>query len=431
VQERTLKQVNAVDKKIGYGGAAWGRDGKGLYLTSDENSDFKQLHYYDLTSGRLTTLTGDIPWDVNDFDLSDDGNLLAFVTNENGISKLHVREIRSGKERPLPELPVGQIYGLNFSPDDQKLGMVLNTPQTPGDVYVLELAQNQLMRWTRSEVGGLNTSDFIVPDLITYDTFDQVEGKPRTIPAFYYKPSGPGPFPVLISIHGGPEGQYRPFFRSSFQFYLNELGIAVLAPNVRGSNGYGKRYLLLDNGMKREDSVKDIGKLLDWVARQPELDAERVAVIGGSYGGYMVLACMTHFNDRLRAAVDIVGISNFVTFLENTKAYRRDLRRAEYGDERDPEMRAFLNKISPTTNAHRISKPMFIAQGANDPRVPATESAQMVKVIRENGGEVWYMLAKDEGHGFRKKSNRDAYSQTVALFLQRFLLSVGDETSMR
>ena len=283
------------------------------------------------------------------------------------------------------------------------------------------------MRWTSSEVGGLNTSTFVTPELIEYETFDLVDGKPRKIPAFYFKPEkSNGPMPVLISIHGGPESQYRPFFRSTLQYYLNELGIAVLAPNVRGSNGYGKTYLQLDNGGKREDTVKDIGKLLDWIAQQPELDSGRVGVMGGSYGGYMVLAAMIQFNDRLRAGIDVVGISNFVTFLENTKAYRRDLRRAEYGDERDPEMRAFLNKISPTTNAHKIARPMFIAQGLNDPRVPASESEQMVKVIRENGGAVWYMLAKDEGHGFRKKTNRNFYSNVVALFLQTFLLPESD-----
>ena len=193
-------------------------------------------------------------------------------------------------------------------------------------------------------------------------------------------------------------------------------------PNVRGSSGYGKAYLQLDNGYQREDSVKDIGALLDWVARQSELDAERVAVIGGSYGGYMVLASMTHYDDRLRAGIDIVGISNFVTFLENTQDYRRDLRRVEYGDERDPEMRAFLEKISPTTNAGKITKPLFVAQGLNDPRVPASESEQMVEVIRENGGVVWYLLARDEGHGFRKKANRDYYGRAVVLFLQEHLL---------
>ncbi len=420
---RELTQLNPSEEKIGYGGAGWSKDGEGIYFTSDQGSDFKQLKYYDLGSGQITILTSDIRWDVNGLDLSPDGKFIAFVTNESGISKLRVRDLATGKNVSLPELPVGQIYGLEFSPDSRQLGMVLNTPQTPGDIYAIDLEANRLTRWTSSEVGGLNTSTFVTPELIEYETFDRVDGKPRKIPAFYFKPAkSDGPMPVVISIHGGPESQYRPFFRSTLQYYLNEMGIAVLAPNVRGSNGYGKTYLQLDNGAKREDTVKDIGKLLDWIAQQPELDSDRVGVMGGSYGGYMVLAAMIQFNDRLRAGIDVVGISNFVTFLENTKAYRRDLRRAEYGDERDPEMRTFLNKISPTTSAHKITKPLFIAQGLNDPRVPASESEQMVKVIRKNGGAVWYMLAKDEGHGFSKKTNRDFYSNVAALFLQTFLL---------
>lgn len=428
---KKLTQINPAKKKISYGAATWSKNGGGIYFTSDEESEFRQLKYYDLESKKSSLLTKDIPWDVNGMALSEDGQLLAFVTNEDAISRLHVRNVHTGQEADLPEIPLGQIYGLEFSPDSERLGMVLNTPQTPGDIYVLHIADNKLVRWTNSEVGGLKTDHFVVPELVHYKTFDRVNGQPRTIPAFYYKPKKPSahPLPVLISIHGGPEGQYRPFFNWTFQYYVNELGIAVLAPNVRGSAGYGKSYVKLDNGYKREESVKDIGKLLDWIAEQPELDADRVAVIGGSYGGYMVLACMTHFNDRVRCGIDIVGISNFVTFLQNTKAYRRDLRRAEYGDERDPRMHEFLNKISPTTNAHKITKPMLIAQGLNDPRVPASESEQMLEVIRKNGGKVWYLLAKDEGHGFRKKSNRDYYYHSVALFLEKFLL--GEKTTMR
>ncbi|NIR50315.1 S9 family peptidase [candidate division KSB1 bacterium] len=431
LETKELTQINPSEEKIAYGGVMWAKDGKGIYLTSDENSEFQRLQYYNLETQQTEVLTEDISWDVNSFDLSDDGKFLAFVTNEGGISKLHLWDLESETEQGLPDIPVGQIYGLEFHPDNSRLGMVLNTPQTPGDVFVLDIANRKLTRWTKSEVGGLNTDNFVVPELIHYETFDEVDGEPRMIPAFYYRPNNTSgqPLPVLISIHGGPEGQYRPFFSWSFQYYLNELGIAVLAPNVRGSAGYGKSYVKLDNAYKREDSVKDIGKLLDWIEKQPDLDANRVAVIGGSYGGYMVLSSMFHYNDRLRCGVDIVGISNFVTFLENTKDYRRDLRRVEYGDERDPKMHEFLNEISPTTNAHKITKPMLIAQGLNDPRVPASESEQMVEVIRENGGTVWYLLAKDEGHGFRKKSNRDYYYNAVALFLETFLL--GERTSMR
>jgi len=278
------------------------------------------------------------------------------------------------------------------------------------------------VRWTSSEVGGLDTTSFRTPELITYPTFDETEGAPRQIPAWVYRPVGDGPFPVVVSIHGGPESQARPGFSSTYQMWMEKLGVAVVVPNVRGSNGYGKEYRSLDNGFKREDSVRDIGALLDWIEVQPDLDSARVAVFGGSYGGYMVLASAVHFSDRLKAVVDIVGISSFVTFLENTQDYRRDLRRAEYGDERDPQMRAHLEKISPVNNVEKISTPIFVVQGENDPRVPVTESVQMVAALRELGNTVWYMNALNEGHGYRKKENRDIYQQATVMFLREYLI---------
>jgi dipeptidyl aminopeptidase/acylaminoacyl peptidase len=271
-------------------------------------------------------------------------------------------------------------------------------------------------------VGGLDTERFVVPELFRYPTFDSVGEQPRRVPAFIYRPPGEGPHPVVIHIHGGPEGQYRPGFSSTFQMWIAELGAAVIAPNVRGSLGYGYEYLSLDNGYKREDAVKDIGALLDWIAEQPYLDQDRVAVYGGSYGGYMVLASSVHYSDRLSAAVDVVGISNFVTFLENTQDYRRDLRRAEYGDERDPEMRAFLQRISPLTKVDRISIPLLVVQGENDPRVPASEAVQIVKALRERAVPVWYMNALNEGHGYARKENRDVYQQAAVMFLHRYLI---------
>lgn len=412
-----MTQVRPGDEKIAYGEALFARDGKGVYLTSDEDAQFKHLRYYDLESGSLTPVSNHIPWDVTGFTLSDDGRFLAYVTNEDAIAHLHMLNLRRGREMAVPSLPIGQIGGLKFRHDNRQMALVLYTPQTPGDIYVLDVRRKALTKWTKSEVGGLDTDRFVVPELIHVTTFDGL-----TIPAFLYQPAKEGPHPVVIYMHGGPEGQYRPSLSSTFQYWINELGLAVLATNVRGSSGYGKEYLLLDNGYKREDTVRDIGAFLDWIESQPYLDKDRVAVYGGSYGGYMVLACMTHYNDRLRAAVEIVGISNFVTFLENTKSYRRDLRRQEYGDEREPQMRAFLESISPNNSAEKITRPMFIAQGANDPRVPVTESDQMVEVIRANGGDVWYMVATDEGHGFSKKFNRDYYSNAVSLFWEKYLL---------
>jgi dipeptidyl aminopeptidase/acylaminoacyl peptidase len=407
-----------------YENLRFARDGRGIWFTSNEGSEFRTLRHLDLGSGKVREVTGDIPWDVTQLDLSRDGRWLAFASNEDGIFRVHLRDLgRGGRETALPALPTGVIGGLRFSADGQRLALVINSPRSPGDVYSIELGRRPtLARWTMSESGGLDTARFSDAELIRYPTFDEVDGQRRTIPAFVYRPVGPGPHPVIVQIHGGPEAQALPTFSAIRQFWIDELGVAVIAPNVRGSAGYGRTYLDLDNGMLREDAVRDIGALLDWIEAEPDLDASRVAVYGGSYGGYMVLASMIHFAERLRAGIDVVGISNFVTFLENTQDYRRDARRVEYGDERDPEMRAFLERISPTARAAEIRAPLLIAQGQNDPRVPASESEQMVATIREHGGTVWYFLALDEGHGFARKQNRDQFEAATALFLEKYLL---------
>lgn len=411
------------ENQVACRGGIWSRDGKQIFFTSDLHSDFRQLYLFDIESGTSRLVAPELPWNVEGVSMRADGKQLAFTLNTDAYSHLYLLDTESYEYRKLDEIPDGVIEGLRWHPKASKFAFSLNRPTAPCDVFVWDEEENQLSQWTFSEVGGLNPDAFVAPRLIQYDTFDTDLEEKRKIPAFYFKPdTATKKHPVLIYIHGGPESQYRPIFSPTFQYYLNELHIAVVAPNVRGSTGYGKNFLRLDNGYLREDSVKDIGMLLEWIAAQPELDSERIAVIGGSYGGYMVLASMTHFNDRLRCGVDIVGISNFITFLENTKSYRRALRRMEYGDERDPAMRKHLEKISPTTNAHKITKPLLIVQGMNDPRVPASEAEQMLKAIRKNGGEAWYLLAKDEGHGFRKKSNRDYYTKAVILFLQRYLM---------
>ena len=399
----------------------------GIFLLTDAEGEFNRLAHMDLDTGELRTITESIPWNVDACELNHGGDRAAFVVNEEGLSRLYLMDTSTFDFEPVSGIPVGIIGGLSFSPDDHSLSLTLNTFRTPSDVFSLTLGEGpteagELVRWTYSEVGGLDTAGFIEPDLIRYPTFDEVNGTPRMIPAFVYRPAGPGPHPVIVSIHGGPEGQYRPRFSSTYQLWLAQLGAAVIAPNVRGSAGYGKSYLKLDNGFKREDSVRDIGALLDWIETQPDLDSSRVAVYGGSYGGYMVLASLVHYSDRLRAAVDIVGISNFVTFLENTQDYRRDLRRVEYGDERDPAMRAHLERISPNRHADKITTPLFVAQGQNDPRVPVTEAEQIVRDVRSAGYDVWYMNALNEGHGFRKKVNRDLYSEIVMFFFETYLL---------
>ena len=404
------------DETAAFGGVYYGAENS-IYFTSDMNSEFRRLHRLDLDNGVIEVLTEDASWDVESFAVSRDRRRIAYVLNEDGVSRLFARSLVDGAFIALPTLPRGIVSGLRFHPDSSRLGFTLRSATTPSDVFSVDFRTRVLTRWTRSELGGIDANRLTEPELVRYPTFDG-----RSIPVFVYRPQSTGPHPVIVSIHGGPESQSRPSFSSTTQYYVNELGIAVIYPNVRGSRGYGKTWLKLDNGRLREDSVRDIGALLDWLADVPDLDVDRVAVTGGSYGGYMVLASVVHYGDRLRAGIERVGISNFVTFLENTQPYRQDLRRVEYGDERDPAMRAFLTSISPLTQVDRIATPMLISQGLNDPRVPASESEQIVAALKKNDIPVWYVLAKDEGHGFRKKSNRDYLTAVTAMFVKRHLL---------
>ena len=407
-------------QKISYGDAQFTRDPNLVLVLTDKDSEFQRLARLDLRTGQHTFLTSHIKWDVDEFHLSPDGKTIAFVANEDGVGVLHLMNAQTGKEIIIPKLPVGIVSGVEWHENGRDLAFNISSARSPNDIYSLDVKAGKVERWTESETGGLNAQNFSEPLLVRYKSFDGLD-----LSAFLYLPDAkkfPGKRPLLINIHGGPEGQSRPGFQGRLNYYLNEMGLAMVYPNVRGSSGYGKTFLTLDNGFKREDSVKDIGALIDSLAKHPSLDADRFAVIGGSYGGYMVLASLMHFSDRLRAGIDIVGISNFLTFLKNTQDYRRDLRRAEYGDERDPKMKEFMEKISPSENVDKIRKPLLVVQGKNDPRVPVTESEQMVKAIREKGGKVWYLMATDEGHGFAKKKNADFQALATIVFLKEFLL---------
>lgn len=400
----------------------WSSTGDGVFLTSDKSTDFRSLRYYDLKTKKEINLTENIHWDVREIAISRDRALLAFTTNEHGFSGLYLMDTRTFKYRKADGLPSGVIGDLQFHPDKKLLGFTMYKPERPEDAYDIDLNSFSITQWTQSETGELDSSKFVLPEIIQYPTFDSYKGGPPMIPCFVYRPKGAGPFPVLILIHGGPESQFWPYFSPIIQFYTGKLKIAVIAPNVRGSGGYGKKYLSLDNGLNRENSVKDIGALLKWIERQTEYDKKRIAVMGGSYGGYMALASMIQYSDKLRAGIDLYGISNYITFLENTAPYRRELRRVEYGDERDPVMRKFLKDISPVTNASHIKCPLLIIQGANDPRVPAKESQQIADAVRRNKGTVWFLMYGNEGHGFRRKENKDYQESVIALFLKKFLL---------
>jgi dipeptidyl aminopeptidase/acylaminoacyl peptidase len=395
------------------------RDGRALFWTTDLDSEFRRLARFDLETSRSTVLTAAIPWDVEGYDLSDDGRTIVVVANEDGLSRLHVLDAATGRERPAPVLPAGRVSGLKFRQGSQEFAFTLASARAPGDVYSYDLSFGRLQRWTASETGGLDPSRFAEPELIRYTSFD---GRP--IPALVYRP-GPkfaGPRPVLVYIHGGPDDQSRPGFLYQFNYLIEELGIAVVFPNVRGSYGYGKSYLKLDDGVSREDSVKDVGAVLDWIKGQPGFDASRVAVNGGSYGGFMALATMVHFSDRLKCGVESAGMSNFITFIRGAPDYHRGILRNEYGDERDPAIRAHLEQISPLRGATKIAVPILVTHGRNDPRVPVAEAEQIVAAIRKTGRPVWYVLGNDEGHGFAKKVNQDYLQAVEALFLNRYLL---------
>ena len=411
-----VQQITPAEPAASYRAAVFDPAGTGVYVASDREGEFVELYHLDPRAATWTPLTRHIPWNVEELALSGDVHTLAFTVNEEGYTKLYLLDTRSGKAKAAPGMPRAILSGLRFAQKTSLLAFTVMGPTTTGDAFSYDVRSARLRRWTKSEMGGLDPARFVEPELLHYESFDG-----RKIPAFYYRPKGEGPHPVVISIHGGPEAQARPYFSALIQYLVTESNIAVLVPNVRGSDGYGKSYLLLDNAEKREDSVKDIGALLDFVEKRPELDQRRVGVYGGSYGGYMVLAALATYPKRIAAGVDVVGISNFVTFLENTKEYRRDLRRAEYGDERDPKMREFLQRISPTSNAENIQSALFVAHGKNDPRVPVAETDQIVQAVRRRGKDVWYMVAANEGHGFAKKDNRDKFIQLTVLFFQRHL----------
>ena len=404
---------------VSYGDAVFSADGKGVWFVTDKENEFQRLAWLDMSTKRITYLTTGIPWDVEGISLAKDGKQLAFSTNEAGVSGLYIMNTTKREPIKVERFPAGIIGSFDFHSNSKDLAVTLQSARTSADVYVLNTETIEIERWTESEMGNLVPTELSLPNLVKWKSFDGKE-----ISGFYYKPAArfTGKRPVIINIHGGPEGQSRPSFIGASNYYLNELGVAIIFPNVRGSSGYGKTFLTLDNGMKREESVKDIGALLDWIETQPDLDANRVMVAGGSYGGYMSLAVSATYSSRIRCAVDVVGISNFNTFLKNTEGYRRDLRRVEYGDERQPEMAAFFEKISPLNNADKITKPLFIVQGGNDPRVPRTEAVQMADKVKAKGGKIWYLEAKDEGHGFRKKNNTDFLMFATITFMKQFLL---------
>ncbi len=408
------------EKSVAYAPVGFSADGKGVYVTTDKDNEFQRLAYIDLATKQFKYLTN-YPWDIEDASLSWNRKLLAFTVNENGMSTLHVLNLATGKELPLPKLSPGLIGALCWHENNDDLGFVLTSARSPADAYSVTLSTRKLERWTTSETGGLNADTFVEPTLVKWKSFDGHE-----ISGWLYSPNAqkfPGKRPIIVNIHGGPEGQSRPGFMGRNNYYTTDLGVAMILPNVRGSTGYGKTFVALDDGFKREDSYKDIEALLQWIKQQPGLDGNKIMVTGGSYGGHMTLAIATRYDNLIACSVDVVGMSNLVTFLQHTEPYRQDLRRVEYGDERDPKMHDFLESIAPMNHVKNVTKPMFVVAGANDPRVPKSEADQMVAALKAQGTPVWYLAAKDEGHGFAKKKNADFQFYTTVLFVEKYLLN--------
>lgn len=416
--EKTLLSPKREKVDDYYDSPQFSRDGKGIFVITDHDSDVRRLAYIDLASKRFKYLSGQNS-NVEDFKIAMDGKTLAFITNEEGISRLHLLDTKTDQERSVPSLPFGIISDLKWHSNSQDVAFNFKSASTPTDVYSVNSQTGKVDHWVKGKTGEIDITKIPEPELIHWKSFDG-----RMISGFVYRPPSKwtGKRPVIIDIHGGPEEQYRPSFWGQDNYVLNELGVAKIYPNVRGSSGYGKTFLNLDNGANREDSVKDVSALLDWIKKQPYLDSQRVMVTGASYGGYMALSIAANYSDRIRAAQSVVGPSNLITFLENTEGWRRDVRRAEYGDERDPKVREVLQRIAPLNNAERIKKPLFIVQGKNDPRVKTSEAEQMVAAVKKNGSPVWYLLAKDEGHDFINQKNIDFQFYATVLFIQEYLL---------
>jgi dipeptidyl aminopeptidase/acylaminoacyl peptidase len=397
----------------------WSADGRTLYFTSDRASEFRELMRLELASGQIQRLSASLPWDVSSGSASPDGALMAYVANIDGRDELRLLDTASGAPRALPALPGGSTTRADFHPSRAELALVVNSTRGPAQIHSLDMASGRITAWTQpAGAEGLNLAEMPEQQVVRWKSFDGLEVSGiLTLPPARFT----GKRPVLMLVHGGPEGQSKLGWQGRWNHLVLEMGVALFEPNVRGSSGYGKTFLSLDNWRLRENSVKDMGTAIDWMATHPRLDAKRVLVQGGSYGGYMALAASTRLADRIAGAVSVVGISNFVSFLENTESYRRDLRRVEYGDERDPAMRQFLQDISPLTHVGQITKPLMVVQGKNDPRVPWTESEQIVRSLQARGTPVWYLLADNEGHGFARRENADYYFAALMQFVQQTL----------
>jgi acetyl esterase/lipase len=396
--------------------ASFASDGRAIELLANRGGNFISLWRLELDDKTWTELTPKRSWDIEGFARQSGGKRIAVVANQDGASVIYMLDSAKQKLRVVAR-PGGVVQDLRFS-DSRHLLATVSTPRAPADVWEYDILGRDVVRWTKSEIGGLHPDQFITPTVIRFPSFDG-----REIPADYYRPPGDGPFATIIYVHGGPESQARPTFNPFFQYLAANRNVAVIAPNLRGSTGYGLEYMGLDDGTKRMDVIADVGALLDWITAAPELAEDRVAIVGVSYGGFVTLASLIAHGDRLVAGANIVGVADIEGFLVNTGEYRRDQRRREYGDERDEATVEWMREVSPLRRAAAITQPLFIAHGVNDPRVPVSIAEQLAATVRESGGEVWLLLAQREGHTVQETGTHGELLRRLATFLERFLLA--------
>jgi len=398
-------------------GGQFSGNGRSVYALSDRESDVMRVWQGDLASGEWKPVT-DVGLAIEAFSVSPVNGQLAIVADRGATSELRILEA-GAKPRVVSAIPPGVITNLSWHRSGTALAIEFAGARTFSDVYAVDVKTGKLERWTASEIGGANPESLPDAEIVEWKSFDGLK-----ISGVLYRPAKEfaGPRPVIINVHGGPERRERPRGIGRSNYFRNDMGIAIIYPNVRGSSGYGLTFEHLDDGRKREDAVKDIGALLDWIATRPEFDKNRVMITGSSYGGYITLASAIAYGDRLRCAFEGFGLSDFAAFLDGTEPSRRRDRLAEYGDPSDPEMRAFLKSISPLTHASKLKIPLFIAQGAKDTRVPPDQSEAMVKAVRANGTPVWYVVY-DGGHEEFSVTTNDFNQYAWVLFVQKYLVN--------
>jgi len=420
-----LEHVTPHDGDVRYSGAEWGPEGEAVYLVTDEGADTLYLARLDLESREPDVVREGGDWNVDGVALDADSGRLVYSRNVDGYTELTAGELVGPteiEEVPAPDLPEGTAGGVDFAPGGDRYAITASGRGSNANVHVVEFETGERERWTDAPTAGIPRETFRPPELVRFESFDGLD-----VPAYLSLPedaagaasggesdSADADVPVIVDIHGGPESQRRPSFSSVKQYFLDR-GYAIFEPNVRGSSGYGREYTHLDDVRNRMDSVEDVRAGVEWLHDHPAVDPDRISVMGGSYGGFMVLACLTEYPDLWAAGVDVVGIANFVTFLENTGEWRRELREAEYGSL--AEDREFLESVSPINNVEKIASPLFVLHGANDPRVPVGEAEQIAEQASEQGVPTRKLIFEDEGHGFTKLENKiEAYS-AIAAFL--------------